>query len=257
MVLTGGTIAAAVGVPIGALIAVHFGWRVTVAVTAVLGIVASGIIWVRLPRGIVGELRTLQERVAVLGNRGVPAALAMSVFYTIGAFAPGVYVAAIVTQTMHLGAVSIPFVLLANGLGAVAGGLMGGQLVDRLGSLRSFVLLVSVTIVMNGSISLLPVLPLPIGLPLLFCIYGLGGLTGWGIFACMLAILAGRAPQAVPLAISLNLTATNVGAALAALVGGFALDHFGASSIGLVGAIFPLMALGVAILNRKSLAKGR
>ena len=56
------------------------------------------------------------------------------------------------------------------------------------------------------------------------------------MFAAQLGILAVLAPQGVPLAVSLSLSAANVGVALAAVIGGMVLDHLGAGASGIAGA---------------------
>jgi predicted MFS family arabinose efflux permease len=60
--------------------------------------------------------------------------------------------------------------------------------------------------------------------------------------------LALLAPNSVPLAASLNLTAGNVGGAVAALVGGFAFEAGGLMGVGFGGAAVAILALGTALL---------
>ena len=74
-----------------------------------------------------------------------------------------------------------------------------------------------------------------------------GGLT-WGFFPAQLLRLAMLAPKSVPLAASLNLTAGNIGGALAALAGGFAFERFGVVGVGAGGAAIALVALGTSLM---------
>jgi predicted MFS family arabinose efflux permease len=253
VVMTGATLAVAVGAPLGALVGVQFGWRISYGLVAALAVSAGIIMWFRLPPGIVGERRTLTERLAVLGNRGVPAVLLISLLFGTGAFAPNVYVAAISMQTMGMAAGAIPVVLLALGLGAVIGGLTAGQLIDRLGAYRTFLLFGLTTTAMLLSILVLPLLPPPLVAPLWLIALVVFGMVSWALYGALVNILAALAPQAVTLVISLNLTAGSLGGALAALFGGMAIEQFGAASIGLLGAIFTLAALGLAMANRSIL----
>lgn len=253
IVMSGATLAVAIGAPIGALVGQQFGWRVSYGLVAALAASAGIIMWFRLPAGIRPERQSLRERLGVLGNRGVPAALVISLLFAGGIFPPGIYVAAITTQSMLMEAGSIPLMLLAGGLGAVAGGVLGGQLTDRLGAFRTFLLFAVAGILLLVAMSLVPHLPHMVVAPLWLLIFALLSLLGWGLYAAQVALLAALAPNGVPLAISLNLTASNIGGAFAAIYAGQAIERFGAGSIGLFAALFAVAALGVALANRQTL----
>ena len=250
VVMTGGTLAMAVGAPLFALVGVYFGWRVSYGLVAALAVSSGILMWFRLPSGIVGERRTLNERLAVLGNRGVPTVLIISLLFGIGAFLPNVYMAAISTGAMGMDVATVPLVLLALGLGAVAGGLVAGQMIDRLGAYRTLLLFAVTTTTMLLIIPVLPLLPAPLIAPLWLVTLGGLGIVGWALFGALLNILAGLAPRNVPLVISLKLTAGSFGGAVAAFLGGIAIERFGAASIGVVGAAFTLVALALVLMNR-------
>ena len=251
-VLTGGTLAILVGGPVGALVAQQFGWRATYILIAVLALTASAVIRWKLPAGITGERRTLRERFAVLGNPGVPAALLMGVLFTIGGFPWSIYVTAVTVNSMRLSIEIMPLLLLANGIGAVAGGIIGGQITDRLGPYRTLTLLGALVMLLLAAMSALPLLPdIAVG-PLWLLLFALGGFFGWAMYAAQMGILAVLAPQGVPLAVSLSLSAANVGMALAAVIGGWWLDHIGVGSMGIAGAVFTFAALVVAFANRRT-----
>lgn len=252
-VLTGGTLAVLVGGPVGAVVAQQFGWRFTYGLIAVMALAASTIIWWRLPAGIRGVRRSLGERLAVLGNPGVPAALAMGVLLTIGGFPVSAYVAAVTVESMRMSTDTLPLLLLANGLGAVAGGIAGGHITDRLGPFRTFALLAAIVMLSLAATSALPLLPdIAVG-PLWLLLFALSGFLGWAMYAAQMGILAVLAPQGVPLAVSMSLSAFNAGAAVAAIVGGWVLDHLGAGSLGWVGALFTFGGLVVGYANRATL----
>jgi predicted MFS family arabinose efflux permease len=256
-VLTGGTLAVLVGGPVGALVAQQFGWRATYVLIAVLALTASIVIRMRLPEGITGERRSLRERLAILGSRGVPAALVMGVLLTLGGVPLSIYVTAVTLQSMRMGIETMPLVLLANGLGAVAGGIAGGHITDRLGPYRTLTLLGAIFMLLLAAASAVPLLPdIAVG-PLWLLLFGVAGFFGWAMYASQMGILAVLVPQGVPLAISLSLSAANVGVAIAALIGGWVLDHLGAGYIGVAGALFTFAALLVAFANRATFAAAR
>ena len=252
VVLTGGTLAILVGGPVGAWVAHQYGWRATYFVIAGLALLAAIVIRLRLPGGITGERRTLRERLAVLRVRGVPAALTMGVLLTIGGFPLSVYVTAVTVDSMRMSAEVLPLLLLANGLGAVAGGIAGGYITDRLGPYYTLTVLGSLMMLSLVATSALPMLPdIAVG-PLWLLLFGVAGFFGWAMYTSQMGILALLAPQGVPLAVSLSLSAANVGAALAAIIGGWVLDYVGVGYMGIMGGLFIFAALLVAFANRRT-----
>lgn len=257
VVMTGGTLAVAIGAPAFALVGVYFGWRIAYGLVAGLALISCALVWFRLPNGIVGERRTLQERLAVLRTRGVPLVLMISLLFGVGAFVPNVYVAAITINAMGMSRDFLPLALLVMGVGAVVGGVMAGQLIDRLGAYRTFLLYSVTTTIFLLSIPLLPMLPLPLIAPAWLIVLAILGMVGWALFAALVNMLGALAPREVPLVISLNLTAGSFGGAIAAYLGGLAIERFGAASLGLVGAAFTIAALGLALVNREILRAAR
>jgi DHA1 family inner membrane transport protein len=257
VVMTGGTLAVAIGAPAFALVGVYFGWRVAYGLVAGLALISGILVWFKLPSGIVGERRTLQERLAVLGTRGVPVVLMISLLFGVGAFVPNVYVAAITIDAMHMSRDFLPLALLVMGVGAVVGGVMAGQLIDRLGAYRTFLLYSVTTTIFLLGIPLLPMLPAPLIAPAWLIVLAILGMVGWALFAALVNMLGALAPREVPLVISLNLTAGSFGGAIAAYLGGLAIERFGAASLGLLGAAFTIAALGLALMNREILRAAR
>jgi len=253
VVMTGGTLAVAVGAPLFALISVHSSWRIGYGLVAMLTVTSGLLIWFRLPQGIVGERRSITERLAVLRVPGVRVVLLTGLLFGVGAFLPNVYVAVVTMQAMGMDASAVPLALLAMGVGAVIGGIAAGQLIDRLGAYRTFLLFAVTTTLFLLLIPVLPLLPAPLVAPLWLLVLALLGMVAWALFGALVNILAAFAPTEVPLVISLNLTAGSFGGAVAAYFGGIAVERFGAASIGLLGAAFTIAALGLALVNRRIL----
>ncbi len=251
VVLTGGTLAVAAGAPLGALIAIQFGWRWSYGVVAALACFAAVALWFGLPHGIVGEHKKLRERLAVLAIPGIPSTLAASTVFMVGAYVATVYLAAITTQSLGLAQQTLPLAILANGLGSVLGSVTGGHSSDRLGPRRTVLLLMFLTALGLAAISALPLLPPAAILPAWLLIVAILGLTGWAVYAGQISLLAVLAPGAVPLAVSLYLSASNIGIAVGAATGSFVLAHFGAGLIGLAAGGFCLAGAVLLMLNRR------
>ncbi|RYE87689.1 MAG: MFS transporter, partial [Hyphomicrobiales bacterium] len=225
-----------------------YGWRAAYVGLGLIAVTAAAIMWWRLPHDLHGDRRTLRERLAVIGERGVPLALLTSALVTLATFVLMIYLAPIATTGMGLASTVVPMVLFAYGIGALVGNFMAGWTVDRLGARRTMTLFIAALVVL---MALLPVVAMaPANLregAFLAYILVFGGLT-WGFFPAQLLRLASLAPKSVPLAASLNLTAGNVGGALAALLGGFAFERFGTAGVGISGAVLAAVALAVSLL---------
>jgi predicted MFS family arabinose efflux permease len=83
---------------------------------------------------------------------------------------------------------------------------------------------------------------------------GIFGYVGWGYWIAHCSAIADLAPNSVPLAISLNLTALNLGVAIAAAVGGLIVDRVGATALAPVSVPFVLAALLLALRDRRRAA---
>jgi predicted MFS family arabinose efflux permease len=244
----GGTIAVAFGAPLAALVAQLYGWRIAYVGLGLIAVTAAAIMWWRLPHNLHGDPRTLRERVAVLGERGVPMTLLTSALVTLATFILMIYLAPIATTGVGLASTVMPMLLFAYGIGALVGNYTAGWTVDRLGARRTMVVFITALVLLMAALPLVAATPVAIreGAFLAYIVV-FGGLT-WGFFPAQLLRLAMLAPKSVSLAASLNLTAGNIGGALAALIGGFAFERFGTLGIGLGGASIAVLALIVSLL---------
>ena len=91
IVISGQTIAIALGVPLAALIATRFGWRVSYLSLAAIGAFAAVALWLMLPSGIRGAALTIRERLTALAIPGVPPTYAVTVLFLIGGFSQFFY----------------------------------------------------------------------------------------------------------------------------------------------------------------------
>ena len=250
IVVAGQSLALLAGAPAGAFIAEAFGWRAVYGVIAAIGLCAATALALRLPSGLSGDQRTLVERIGVLTVPGVGLALLTTILFQIAGFLPLIYVAPLALQSAGLGRGALPMVLLANGLGAVAGSAFGGRFSDRMGPRRAIILSLAAEVLVLLAFALVPLLPLGLASVAFLVVMALTGLIGWGSWPAQSSRLADLAPQSVPLALALNLTALNIGVALAATIGGSTVDRIGAEYIAPIALPFVLAALMAAHSNR-------
>jgi DHA1 family inner membrane transport protein len=248
VVVAGQSVAVALGAPLGAWLAAQLGWRVSYLALGAVGIVAATLLWIMIPAGIRGKNTTLAERVSVVSRPGIASALAVTVLFMVAGFFMIVYRAPIITNAVGTHQAMIPLAMLFNGVGAVIGNIVGGQLADRIGPLRTVVIASIAQTVVLVALWLVPTLPPPLVLPGLMIVMLALGICGWTFFTAQLGNLGKLAPDAAPLAVGLNSTAVSLGTAIAALIGGFAFAQVGPGGLGLAALPFAVGGLLVLLL---------
>lgn len=243
----GQAIASLAGVPLGALLAAQLGWRFEYIALAIMAGLASLALYTKLPRGMPGDTMTIGERLRVLRNPGIGTALLSTLLFMVGSAPLMVYISALLTAA-NVGYEALPLVLLAGGIGAIACSATAGRMSDRFGSKRTATISGLAVIVVMGVFVTLPYVPVELALPALMLTVGAQGFVVRTYSIAVASHMAQIAPSAVPVAISLNMSAFQIGMAIAAAVGGVVLDSLGAMTLPLLGA--PLVALSLLIWRR-------
>lgn len=249
-VVGGTTLAVAFGAPLGAFISSFAGWRGTYIFIALIGILATLIVWVLLPRGLYADKMTLAKRLSVIRHPGLLPALLTMLLYMAGGFAVYTYIAAVAVQGAGLGREYLPVVLLAFGVGAAFGNFLGGQLADRFGATRTVIAASVLNTAALLVVSWIMTLPHDIAGNLL-----IGHMLLWGVIAWMFPpaqasrILA-IAPESAPLALSLNYSALYLGVAIGSMIGGLVIANLGLVYLGTIGSILSILGLAVMRLAR-------
>ncbi|MEQ1950079.1 MFS transporter [Mesorhizobium sp. CN2-181] len=251
-VLGGTTFAVALGAPLASLVGNLAGWRATFLVVAGLAFICLVVLWTQLPRGLPGLKLSLSERIAAIGRPGILPSLAVTLLYLTGGFIIIAYMAPLALAA-GLPVAVLPGMLLAFGIGAVAGNYASGVLADRLGPTRMIItaLLASATICITMS-AILEFLPPTLAGPLLVGIMLPWGFIGWTFPPAQASRLVGHAPELANLTLPLNVSAMYFGIAAGSFIGGRLLEIAPAAELGLAAAPFPLAALVITALTRKS-----
>jgi len=248
----GQALAALLGVPFGAWLAATFGWRVHFFTIGTCAALAALALYLKLPRGMLGDTQTMRDRVRVLRNPGVGGALLATLLFMIGSAPMMVYIGALMSA-VGLGYETLPLILLAGGIGAVACGASAGRMADRFGSVRvGLVAGVAVLVVMLSYVGLL-YLPRDLALPGMLAIVAVQGYVARTYSIAVASHMAHLVPTSVPVAISLNMSTFQIGMAVAAGVGGIVVDGWGAMALPLLGA--PLVV--VSLLVWRGVPEGR
>jgi MFS transporter, DHA1 family, inner membrane transport protein len=246
IVVGGTTLAVAVGAPLGSLIGALWGWRGTFVAIAVLGALCVAVLWARLPRDLRGTRLPLIQRLTAIARPGIAPALLVTLLYLTGGFIIISYLSPLAIEGAGLDEFALPEMLLVFGIGAVIGNFGSGWLADRLGATRVVVLSLMFSTAVAIAIALgLMLLPHSLSGPLLIGIMLPWGIIGWAFPPAQASRIVGSAPDVAHLTLSLNASALYLGIALGTVIGGRALELGGPADLGLVAAVFPVLALAL------------
>jgi len=255
LMFTGLTAATLLGVPAGAWIGLHFGWRSAFWAVAAIGIVALAVLWRFVPRdGGRAEPAPLREELAVLRRPQVWLGLTMTVLGFAGVFAFYTYVQPLLTRVSGLPESAVSPVLLLFGGGLAVGNLLGGRLADR-GAMRAAVgTLLALALVLAAARW---AMPHAIAAVAFIAVLGVAAFAT--VAPLQMRVLEQAAGAGQNLASSLNIAAFNLGNALGAWTGGAVIAHQpgrpGLMSLGLAAAALTLaglvLALGSQMLERR------
>jgi DHA1 family inner membrane transport protein len=242
VMFTGLTVATLLGVPAGAWLGLHFGWRATFWAVTAIGIAASAIVLAFVPRaGSNAVPLDLRAELAVLARAPVVLALATTALGTAGLFTVYTYIQPALIEVGGFGADAVSPILLVFGAGMIVGNVLGGRLADR--SLRK---------ALFGTLTVLALVLFAFGfaiqakVPAVLAV-GLLGTAAFAIVAPLQASVLHAARGGESLASSLNIGAFNLGNALGAWLGGLVIDHGpGLAALGPSAAVVTLAGLGIA-----------
>ncbi|MGW4355344.1 MFS transporter [Nocardia sp. NPDC004582] len=241
VVVGGLTVATALGVPLGDLLAERMGWRsALIGVAVACAIAATGVAaWVPALPG--NPMVPLVTRLAVLRDRSVAAVLPLTVLgmgaaYTVYAYAVPALGA------LGIGSSATAWVLALYGVGAVAGNLSSGYATDRFGPVP---VLTSGYALMAVSLGVMAALAATgARLPVLVGVLALGwGAATWCQTPAQQHRLIAAAPAESGLVVALNASCIYLGIGAGTLLGGATLGH-GVTVMFAVAAALALSALG-------------
>lgn len=214
----GMNLAMILGAPIGTQIGHQWGWRATFTAIAVACLIGLGLVfWLLTSPGNAGRTSAVSE-LRVLRQRPVLVALAITAVGNVGVLMVFSYLAPLLTDLGGHPATRLPVLLLAYGVGATIGNLVGGTLYDR--DLRLFqpALLGLLAVILMGTWFVATSTTLTAVAVVLI------GLLGFAIIPGMQARVMTTAAEAPTLAMAVNASGYQVAAACAGLFGGLIAD---------------------------------
>lgn len=247
IMFTGLTIATLLGVPAGAWLGLHFGWRSTFWAVAAIGVVAMIVIATLVPATHEhGKSIAIRDELRAIGNPSVLLGLLMTVLGFAGVFTVFTYIQPILTEVTGFAQSAVSPILLVFGVGLIAGNLLGGKLADRHLTRALLLTLVALIVVLG-------VMTFALHSKLLAVLFvGLLGVAAFATVPPLQLWVLHKADDAKNLASSLNIGAFNLGNALGAWLGGVVVAHGpGLGALTWVAALITLSGLLIALWTRQ------
>ncbi|CAN5401203.1 MFS transporter [soil metagenome] len=247
IMFTGLTAATVLGVPAGAWLGLHYGWRATFWAVTAIGVLAFAVLAAFVPRSRDdAPPAPLRDELAVLLQPQVLFGLAMTVVGYAGVFVVFTYIQPLLTTVTGLGDGAVSAVLLLFGGGMAIGNLLGGRLADR-GAMRAVLGTLAVLTVVLASTQF------AVGTPWTAVVFfGVLGVASFATVAPLqLRVLEKASTAGQNLASSLNIAAFNLGNAIGAWAGGLTIEAGpGLGALGWVAALITLAGLAIALWSR-------
>ncbi|HLL58023.1 MAG TPA: MFS transporter [Rubrobacteraceae bacterium] len=249
--VTGGlTVAFAFGIPLGTLVGDYFGWRSAFVLVGVLGAVALIGIVALLPGVESPPSVSLRERLAVVKQPAVLAALSLTAIGLGAGFVVFTYIGPLMGELTGLGGRGTSVMLLLFGLAGVVGNIVGGYGADRWSYGRS---LAMIFVVLPISLLAFSLLAPVAGSSLAVAGAGVALITwsvaGWAITPFQQYRLIELYPLQGNLVLSLNASAIYLGQGIGAGLGALAIGYGSLNSLGWVAALYAAAGLVVLLLG--------
>lgn len=246
-IVNGGfSVAVALGVPIGAVIGNHFGWRMSFVGVAVLAATAFCGLFAGIPQGAGSAVSaaTIKERIAVVQQPAALSALFVTTLWAVGGYTVYTFIAPYLAAVVNIQGTSLGYVLFCWGASAFVGLFLGGLANDKLGARRVILTALPLMALALASLSLTAFsAPSDALVPVLLAVV-VWGMTAWGFFPAQQARLIGVAGlKNAPIILSLNGSFMYLGFSLGAGLGSITLVLGGVNALGWVGGLCVVASL--------------
>jgi predicted MFS family arabinose efflux permease len=237
-VFGGMTMAQVAGVPLGAWAAYRFGWHAPFFIAAGLAALCAVILLRAIPSSLQFPSGNVRAVIAALGNLRLMVSVTFTATLMAAVYVVFTYFAPLIEVSAGSNPEARTAYLVLFGLGAMGGNYVGGYLSDRLGPLRTLVM------VCLAHVSLLPLFSVMPWHPLLLALI----VFVWSSFAwCFMppqqSRLAAIAPASVALALALNAAMIYAGIAVGSAIAALILRQFGLAGLGVAAGVMAALAL--------------
>lgn len=235
-IVTGISIAMIVGLPLGRIVGLFLGWRMTflcIAVLAALVFVFMAIVFPKVPNQNPVSLRNLPGLVKTPALTGI---YILTVVAITGHYTGYSYIEPFMAQVAHLRESAITFALMLFGLAGIVGSILFSKKYDKHP-------VAFINVAVYGIVAFLYLLQpasISMGSTLLVCV--LWGIAITAFNLVFQALIIQFAPQATSIAMSIYSGIFNVGIGSGALIGGYTCTYLSLGWIGYIGGTISLVA---------------
>ena len=242
------SVAMVVATSVGKLLAASVGWHYALVGTLVLAVAVSAALVAVLPREGAADIpASAREQLPLLADPRCLCGMAIFVFGVGSVYTFYGYVTPYLEDVLGLDAVAASTVLMAYGAMTFVSNLTSGWIDARFGVKALVATFPLQGLLLFALFCVGPTVPVAVAL-----ILGIGlsmYLVSVPCVSLFMTTAAQEYPQALTLASSLEPTAFNTGIAFGSAVGGAVLSGIGIAYVGAVGAVFALVACGLAAVT--------
>ncbi|KOV87156.1 hypothetical protein ADL03_07165 [Nocardia sp. NRRL S-836] len=256
----GFNLANALGAPLGTFLGQRLGWQATFWAIVIVAAITVALIAVFVPSALPTPERpaegALKAEVKVLTQGNLQLAVLITVLAQGAVFTASTYVVPLLMDVSEFTAGTVAALLVVFGIGAVIGNFAGGKLAD--GHVMR-----GVTTVLTALVVVLALFWLVSPVPVMSAVaLFLFGAIGFSIIPSLQARIQSVAVAAPTLALSVNVSAFNLGNGLGAWLGGVVIDKgFGVRAVPLAASLVAAVSLALTLLSwrndRKNAPTGR
>lgn len=237
-VATGTSIAMIAGLPIGRVIGLALGWRMTFVTIAVVSIAVLVLLFVVFPKLENPGTFTLKRLPGLFSNKVLVGIYVLVAVYVTGYYTGYSYIEPFLGQIAGFSDTMTTVALTVFGIAGIGGSILFTKFYDR--TRFRFIL----ATLLGAAICLLLLRPTVFSMVLVLIVC-----AAWGLFATCFNVsfqnetLRSSPSDGTAIAMSLFSGIFNVGIALGSLIGGWVTDYLTVGDIGFVGAAFVIVAL--------------
>ncbi|MBK4785864.1 MAG: MFS transporter [Pantoea sp. Pent] len=239
-------LANALGGPLGTFIGQNLGWRATFVAIVIVALISTALIAAfmpdKLPQAEQSKPGAMRRELSALGNPTLIFAVITTVLAQGAVFTASTYVVPLLMDISHFSPSAVSALLVVFGIGAIMGNFAGGRLADKH-------VMRGVTTVLSSLVIVLIVFWMTSVVPVLSAItLFLFGAIGFSIIPSLQARIQSLAVAAPTLALSVNVSAFNLGNGLGAWMGGTVLGFgFGIRAVPLAAAMLAAVSLIITL----------
>ncbi|WP_369662181.1 MFS transporter [Variovorax sp. V15] len=245
-VFLGWSMASVLGLPIGALIGGHLGWRMAFAAIAALSVASATSVWLTLPNGIRPAALTAAAWSRVLRSPVLMGIVSVTALQGAGQFVLFSYFGPILKQSFGADATTLSVMWALFGACGLVGNMVVSRFIDRVGAGR---MVLVTTVLIASSLLLWPLASTLAWLAVVLVPWGLGC---FATNSAQQARLVGLAPALAPGSVALNSSGIYTGQAIGAALGGWLLANDAGAWMSWVGLGLLMVAISLSVAIDRS-----